>query len=335
MKRIELNSAIVLRHLINWILLTLLIKFFFNHDFNDLVFFIVNIIEILLYATCYYTIAMYVAPFNENKKTTFKILLALLFLIYLLLYYIIDKTSAYLFQEDGEIINKKWLIFSSLYYVMICMLAISFYKNQLLIQTIKTENEKTMASLQHELSFFRFQFNAKISQSFFNFCKQLFNANSDEAKSIQMYQDMLEQTNNTEASEAIALEDEIQYIQNYISLQYIIGKKIQVKWGINGDIANASILPRILIGFVENAFKYSPADNSEETIDISIHKINQLIHFKISNPKKKIIAANTSSTKIGQENIRQHLDLFYPNSYKLEVIEDENTYTCTLELQLK
>jgi two-component system, LytTR family, sensor kinase len=144
----------------------------------------------------------------------------------------------------------------------------------------------------------------------------------------------LRNTLEIKSSETIPLEKELHYIDQFINLQQLVGKNTPVSIEKNGIFKHHKILPRILINYLENAFKYGVSNNELKPIKIKIEQIENNLHFNISNYKKKK-SSSLTSTKTGNINARQQLDLFYPNNYSILISEDDLTYNCNLKIKLQ
>jgi len=138
------------------------------------------------------------------------------------------------------------------------------------------------------------------------------------------------------ASDAqVLLKEEIAYIENYIRLQRLrIVNNEHVKVTIRGNITTQRISPLLFISYIENAFKYGTdfRGNTKVTIEISIS--NNELQFKCVN----LISSRTkkdSDTGIGMKNTQERLKLLYPNKHKLNLTEENNTFTVKLSLQLE
>ncbi len=131
----------------------------------------------------------------------------------------------------------------------------------------------------------------------------------------------------------VDLAKELTYLQNYIDLQKIrFGKKAYVDFEVNGQVTNQRIVPLLLIAFIENAFKHGVANDPAHPIKLIINLDDGHLAFYMEN--RKHVHNRDASGGIGLNNVKRRLDLLYPNSYKLEIHDDEEIYTCELSLIL-
>ena len=131
----------------------------------------------------------------------------------------------------------------------------------------------------------------------------------------------------------VDLAKELQYLQSYIDLQKIrFGKKVYVDFEIHGEITNQRIAPLLLIAFIENAFKHGVANNPASPIKLMITVNEARLTFYMQN--KKHMLNRDAAGGIGLNNVKRRLNLLYPDSYKLEIHDEADTYSCELSLIL-
>jgi LytS/YehU family sensor histidine kinase len=136
------------------------------------------------------------------------------------------------------------------------------------------------------------------------------------------------------SKDKVTLQQEVNYIKNYISFQQL---KTKEKQNIEADFDHADlskeIAPLILIPLVENSFKHSYIeDRSSGWVSIQLETTKDKITFKVSNnvPDKNIQKDSTGG--IGLENVKRRLELEYPKQHNMEVLADVKKFTVKLEL---
>src|SRR6185295_7338166 len=104
-----------------------------------------------------------------------------------------------------------------------------------------------------------------------------------------------------------------------------------IKVGDNLD--NILIFPGILITPVENAFKHGNIHSKENPVKIELVSTFEYITFKVLNKKNKHKINEPSG--IGNNNLKQQLDLLYKSKYTLTIKDDEDDlYSCELKIYL-
>lgn len=141
---------------------------------------------------------------------------------------------------------------------------------------------------------------------------------------------MLYETDN----KTVALEKEINYIQNYIELQKLRLNNIEnITINVHGEPKNKFIEPLLLISFVENAFKYGTDYKGAAFVKIKIVIEDNSLHFwvenKVENHKK-----DPENSGIGLTNIQSRLNLLYPGAHELKITENKYFYKVYLNLKL-
>jgi LytS/YehU family sensor histidine kinase len=222
-------------------------------------------------------------------------------------------------------------VFSLTVYLLggIYALVIDFYKRERASRAI--EHEKTDIKLQ----FLRNQLNPHFLFNSLNSIYSLVRSKSDDAPEAvitlsELMRYMLYEANDKE----VLLEKELNYVQNYISLQRLrIKNSKDVNINIHGDPKALLIYPLILITFIENAFKFGRDFKGQTYIDIKIRIVDHQLHFYVKNaigiPKE-----TTESSGIGLENIKKQLQYLYENQHSLTINSDKDYYEVDLTLNL-
>lgn len=137
-------------------------------------------------------------------------------------------------------------------------------------------------------------------------------------------------------SERVQLSLEVAYLKNYIALQQL--KKdgeLNIEFDARGEIASVLITPMLFIPFFENAFKHGNLENTEKGwLKSSLIVQNSQLDFNISNT---IATGSKPKVKggVGLENIRERLQLIYPNQHQLKITKENDVYTVQLNINLQ
>ncbi len=198
----------------------------------------------------------------------------------------------------------------------------------------EVENER----LTSELRFLKAQINPHFLFNTLNNLYYLAFTNSPNtteviAKLSQMMRYMIYDSNHLR----VPLDKEIEYIQNYISLEKLrLNDDIPIIFTINGNTSGLMIVPLVLITFMENAFKHGiNSTKTDSFVNANISINDKTCVYKVDNSK----IANTSKTiteksGIGLQNVHRRLALSYPNNYELTVNDTNDYYSVTLKLNL-
>ncbi len=154
------------------------------------------------------------------------------------------------------------------------------------------------------------------------------------SKLSQMMRYMLDDSNHS----TVSLSKEIEYMQNYISLEKLrLGKDIPIRFEVQGDTDGVRIVPLLLITFLENAFKHGISNSSPDSwIEVDIQLKDHWCYYKVANSK---IPESGKTVKeksgIGLLNVKRRLDLSYPGKYELNVADEPDRYSVDLKLNLE
>ena len=139
--------------------------------------------------------------------------------------------------------------------------------------------------------------------------------------------------------EFISIEDEIENVKNYITIQKIrYGDTFDIDYLIDEEVLNERILKFILQPIVENCILHGFEESSElNSIIIKIYSNKDFINFEIIDngmgiDEEKLEEGNFNIDKfagIGVKNIRERLNLYYEGNYVFEITSKLNKGTFT------
>jgi two-component system LytT family sensor kinase len=202
-----------------------------------------------------------------------------------------------------------------------------------ILQTLeKVEKEKNTIS--RELVFLKNQFNSHLTFNFLNYCYLNMSRYSMAlAAPLDNFTDMLHYSFNNRVNDFVSLNQEIEYIENFIIIQKALSNLVYVETHYEGDFNGYFLLPLLLGVFIENSFKHGVFNDSENPITISVSAKNEHIYFHIKNRKSN--SKTLSSTGIGIINTQKILDIFYPNAHDIKINQTEEIYSCKIQIQNK
>lgn len=156
------------------------------------------------------------------------------------------------------------------------------------------------------------------------------------ADMVDKLAEMMRYTMRDTRQDLVLLEDEINYIGNYIELQRLrLDRSVKVEYYEPENIPELKIAPMLLIPFVENAFKHGV--NSEQkshiVIDITINKYQ--IQLNVTNNKVDIQQSISEKSGLGIENTKHRLNLIYPSKHLLVIDDAEKRFSVSLYIDLQ
>ena len=129
------------------------------------------------------------------------------------------------------------------------------------------------------------------------------------------------------------LKDEIQHIENYISLEKIrFQDSLKITFNKPKIAATTFIQPMLLLPFVENAFKHGKRIDGVISITVAIEILNDQLLFDIKNSSEK---KEQSENGIGLENIKKRLDMLFADQYDLKISEKHQEFNVLLKIPLR
>lgn len=132
----------------------------------------------------------------------------------------------------------------------------------------------------------------------------------------------------------VPIEREIEYISQLTELQRIrFGQSDFVELKISNRANEMSIAPLLFLPFVENAFKFVSSPDNMPAITIQLDATNERVKFSCSNyfnPKK--LPVDEKRKGIGMANARRRLELLYPNSFDLQIVEEDRMFKVDLTI---
>lgn len=133
----------------------------------------------------------------------------------------------------------------------------------------------------------------------------------------------------------VSLKDEISFIESYIRLEKErVGYRCEVTFIQEiADPGKYKIPTMLLLTLIENSFKHGSSCVESSYVYISMKVENGIFIMDVRNsrPRKN---TETISTGIGLNNVRQRLELMYPDRHKLEISEAGNDFRVHLELKI-
>ena len=136
--------------------------------------------------------------------------------------------------------------------------------------------------------------------------------------------------------EKIPLEKEIEFIRNYIEIEKM-RHSADIRFTVEGATNGIQIEPYIFISFIENGFKHA--------MDHSFGDPFIFITLRVGDGQLTLNVINSTSADLemqakringkGISHSRSLLELLYPSSYDLDIIQTEKDETRTSEIRMR
>ncbi len=200
-------------------------------------------------------------------------------------------------------------------------------------QKINLQNEK----IKLEYNFLKAQINPHFLYNTLNFFYSKILSHSEEAAEgiVKLTDIMRYALRQGDADGKVFIEEEIEHIHNYISLQQLrFNNAISIFFKINTDKEGCRILPHILVTLLENAFKHGDTMDPGHPIRIKLTVEKGDLFYSIRNkirrgPKYEL------STGVGLQNIADRLSMEYGDKAFLKHFSDGNFFEVQLYIPLQ
>ncbi|WP_224996160.1 sensor histidine kinase [Cesiribacter sp. SM1] len=159
------------------------------------------------------------------------------------------------------------------------------------------------------------------------------------SEGIERLGDMMRFMLQENMQEKISLAREIEYLNNYISLQKLRtdpNPNVQIQAEIEQPLIQKQIAPMLLIPFVENAFKHGISFREPSHIKVGLELRDSTLYFDVYNSRhqKKENDPEKDKSGIGLVNVKQRLQLLYPGRHELIIRETGKEFFVHLTIQL-
>lgn len=156
------------------------------------------------------------------------------------------------------------------------------------------------------------------------------------ADMIDKLSEMMRYTMRDTQQDFVLLEDEINYISNYIELQRLrLDRSVKLEYNCMENIQDLQIAPMLLIPFVENAFKHGVNSEQKSHIKIEITMNKQELQLSVANNKVSIQQNIYERSGLGIENTKHRLNLIYPSKHLLVINNTEKQFLVSLYIDLQ
>jgi len=299
-----------------------------------------SIIGTLINSIIFYSIILYIIPVILKEKGT-RVFIYWLLLIVVVLSFIELCFDYYMATKSAISINefvKDQILLVFLIHILtiISAIAYSFIKDWLKNEQLKKNLIKQKTAM--ELALLKSQVNPHFLFNALNslFSMALKNGDNKTAEGISKLAEMMRYTLDRSKTEHVTLDEEINYIQDYIYMQKLrFEDNVITNFSVK-DVHNPSLtLPAMLfMPFVENAYKYGVLVNKQSIINIIISSNNNQLNFEIENEKQNV-KSPVKSNNIGLANVKEQLQLLFPNKHDLQIDNNDTFFKAHLTIELK
>lgn len=295
------------------------------------------LITLAVYLVCLYVINRFfnipALLLNRQKKKAIIVLAAMLLATYLMTLFPFPDTGQTL--TDVQIKMRAQFRAQMIWFLFLVVMGFCFsfglfieiYRQRGRQQEIEAEKNRA------QLALYKAQINPHFLFNTLNTLYGLALMKSDKMESAFVkFSDILKYMYSNADKDSISIEEEIEYISQYIDLQSLrLNEHTQITFDHIVDDCLVQIPPMVLITFVENAFKYGVSSTTPSNIKIDLKLVDHQLHFIAQN---HIVSNKTSVGGVGVENCRKRLELLYPNRFNLTTQTQNGDFITKLDIQL-
>lgn len=130
----------------------------------------------------------------------------------------------------------------------------------------------------------------------------------------------------------VLLSQEVGFLQSYIALEKLrYEQNTVIEMEVKGHANGQTILPLMLIQFVENAFKHGMKEKSEQNwMRVKLNIEGQDLRFSVDNS----FYEKGFTGGIGMASVKHRLNLLYDGKYRMEMNQKDNSFSVSLKLNL-
>lgn len=204
-----------------------------------------------------------------------------------------------------------------------------------IIREIKLVNELKNEKAKTELQHLKSQVNPHF---FFNMLNNLYGLIESDSKKAQglvlKLSDMMRYSIYDGQNEFVTIQEELEYLQNYIELhQMRYRKKIQITFDVDMQNKECKVTPLLFIILLENAFKHG-VENLRENAFVKIEMTVKKSEVRFSVENNFDSTQEETKPGIGLKNLKRRLELSYPEKHYLSLFKNEDIYVSELIISL-
>lgn len=337
-----MNTKKIAYHLGFWLLAYLFWIFIFRN--GTLVFthsLTIQFCYLAFISANYYFNTAYNIPKNLNKKryVKFGVMLLLGVVVTSVLRVPVSKfVTVHIFNLPNALFDPLTVFansFVNIFFWVVLIVAAKLVTDRIRAQLYIEQIEKEKATA--ELNFLRAQFNPHFLFNSINSIYGHIDKSNQEARDMLLVLSEMLRYQLYECNvEQIALDREVNYLRNYITLQKgRIDERVAVNFCADEVVdEQITIAPLLLITFIENAFKYVGFnEDGPNVVNINLRYANGKLIFKVFNTKDNYINHTEGSSGLGIANTKRRLEILYPDRHQLNISNDEKNYEVELILE--
>ncbi len=156
------------------------------------------------------------------------------------------------------------------------------------------------------------------------------------ADMVDKLAEMMRYTMKDTQQDSVLLEDEVNYVSNFIELQKLrLDRSVKLEYNTFENIPALQIAPMLLIPFIENAFKHGVNSEQKSHIRIELSMNKTELQLNVINNKVAVQRETSERSGLGIDNTKHRLDLTYPSNHLLVINDTEKEFSVSLHINLQ
>jgi two-component system, LytTR family, sensor kinase len=278
--------------------------------------------------------------FQQRYKAFIMLSLLLFVVIQVMLFIIYTVILKFDLSENEQVyfgFHFQTIAREALWVIINMTLAVGVYFTKMALDEKKLLSDLDKENGDLKLKTFRSQLNPHFLFNTLNSIYSLSLQKSDQAPEVVVkLSDLMRYMIDDCNEKKVPLNKEIEFIRNYIDIEKI-RYKADVRFSVEGETDGVMIEPFLFISFIENGFKH--AFNSSYTnafIYITIKVERGVVALSVVNNTNIDMALQAKRMNgTGMRNSKGLLELLYPASYELDIIQTHKQHEEKNELRIK
>ncbi|HPF50074.1 MAG TPA: histidine kinase [Draconibacterium sp.] len=341
----------ILLHFLFWLTVGCFYYFIFvwNSEFPKVsLIFTIGLLPVAILETYlfnYVLIPNHLSNKNYGKFFSYSVFTVLVstWLSFLIVFYALIRILNSEASLDPAVLHPELQVIS-LNFIVFFAIAVKQVKRAFYMQQEKNELEKAQLTTQLKLKEAELKLlKAQVHPHFlFNTLNNLYGLtlekSNDAPKLVLQLSEILDYILYRCDAPKVSLTEDLNNLKNYIEIEKIrYSDKLELTAEIPEVEQKFKIAPLILLPYVENAFKHGVSHfPGIAFVHIKISIVAGNLIFQVENSRNQLLAKTEDrSSGIGMKNVQRRLDLLYPAKYILDVKEQDETFSVTLNLKLE
>jgi len=203
------------------------------------------------------------------------------------------------------------------------------------IKNVQRINELEKSKITSELEQLKNQINPHFLFNMLNNANVLTKKDPEKASQVLMkLSDLLRYQLYDSARDKVLLTSDIHFLEDFLNLEKVRRDNFDFVISKEGNLSGIQIPPLMFISFVENAVKHNNDSSKSSYVNLFFEVKNDELIFRCIN-SKPVQKAVSQTGGLGLANIKRRLELLFKENHSLKIIENEETFTVYLSIELQ